>query len=866
MKTMFRSIILLTILALMLPMEVGHVKAEPIDKDDFRGIWVATVLNIDYPSKASIKSETLKEEAIKILDHSQELGMTAVFLQVRPSGDALYKSEFFPWSKYLTGKQGQAPDEDFDPLEFWLNEAHKRGLELHAWINPYRVTKKTYNEAKHDLSSLDPENPAVKHPDWLVKHSDGNLYFNPGLAEVRKYIIDSVNEIIENYDIDGIHMDDYFYPGKNFNDIDTYKKYGKDFNNIDDWRRENVNILVKDLYESIKSHSKEISFGISPFGIWANKKSNSLGSETNGAQSYYEHYADTRKWVKEGIIDYIAPQIYWNMGFKVADYEKLAYWWADVVKDTDVDLYIGQAAYKVQKEDSKSPWYVDIEMKRQFNLNANIPEIKGSILYNYSSIAKMPELFSMIEEYNKRIDKEKEYTPIGVGVPEPGIKTKFSEYYICGSSDPQKPLWLNGKSVKARSSNGYYGVLVKLKDGENIFTFTQEKTSTSIAINKDSSSSTPIKTTAPTQENVILGKLPYYVEIKEENTYTYSSPNSGSGGIHELQKGMIDYITEIKGNYVRLSNGHWVNRSSVNVFTTKSKYNVKINKAEYTITDPWERLTLYTNESPLAVADFEDNELKLIVTGLKKGPLPRLPRDSIISEIRIKPEGNKGEYILKLKDNDSLAGYYIEKTKNGIVLNIRKKAKAKEGEYPLDGITIMLDPGHGGNSLGAVGPLGAQWSEKVINLNSSIKLKNELESLGAKVLMTRTEDIDVSLEDRLAMSKKAKPDLFVSIHANSMESNVDITKVDGFSIFYRDGYAYNIADKIHNQIVNILNRKDKGIRKEKFYVFRGTWCPSILIESGFVPNPVEFQWLIDEEEQDILVKNFAQAILEYYLE
>lgn len=958
MKTIVKSILLVIILALVLPMEVGQLKAEPIIKDDFRGIWVATVLNIDYPKKPATNPDILKEEAIEVLDNAKTLGIDAVFFQVRPCGDALYNSKLYPWSKYLTGKQGQAPEEGFDPLMFWVTEAHKRGIELHAWINPYRVTKKTVTEIKHDFASLDPLNPAVIHPDWVIKHSDGNLYLNPGLPEVRKYIIDGVFEIIENYGVDGIHMDDYFYPGKNFDDTKTYKKYGNDFEKIDDWRRENVNIFIRELYQAIKLRTEGIRFGVSPFGIWANEKSNPLGSDTNGAQSYYEHYADTRKWVKEGIIDYIVPQLYWNIGFKVADYEKLMFWWADVVKNTKVDLYIGQAAYKVQNTDSQGPWCGEGEIEKQFNLNAQIPEVKGSILYNYSSVVKNQSLFNMIQAYNKKKNELKEPMPILIGMPGKDVNTKFDNYYICGASDPDKPLWLNGKRVENRSDKGYFGILVALGEGDNVFTFTQARTSASITITRQSSSYTPVKMDEPMIDSVfpqkeefkmtgekitlsckapigakvdvtIAGKSyamnpatvkplgegifsttysytytipsyggnprninlgnptykmnykgivktikapekigaimkmsPFFAEVISDDIYTYSQPNSGSGGIHELQKGMVDYITGITGNYVRLAMGHWVDKSKVKIFVGKSNFNTKIDKAEYTPDKVWEKLKLYTEDFPLVIADYENDEIKLVLSGLSRGVLPKIAEDGLLSGIEVRIGEYSSEYKLKLKEE--ISGYYIEKTSDGIILNIRKVANPQKGDNPLAGITIMLDPGHGGDSLGAVGPLGKEWAEKVINLRSALKLKNELEGMGAVVLMTRTEDVDISLEERLKMSKAAKPDLFISIHANSMESNIDISKVAGFSIFYRDAHSLKIAKEIHDSVVEGLGRDDKGIHKQKFYVFRGTWSPSILIESGFVPNPYEFQWLVDEDEQNILVKNFARAILDYY--
>ncbi|MEA4962362.1 family 10 glycosylhydrolase [Lutispora sp.] len=965
MKKLFKLIILAAVIAMAIPLNSGYAKAEPLDEKGFSGIWVATVLNIDYPSKPSADAEVLKQEAVKILDDAKRLGMNAVFLQVRPSGDALYKSRFYPWSKYLTGRQGLAPGGGFDPLEFWVAEAHKRGIELHAWINPYRVTKKTISEPKHDINSLDPANPAVRNPDWVVKHGDGNLYLNPGIPVVRKYITDSVMEIVQNYEVDGIHMDDYFYPGKSFDDKDAYSRYGKSFKDINDWRRENINLLVSEISETLKMHSPAVRFGISPFGIWANKSSNSLGSDTRGAQTYYEHFADTRKWVKEKTIDYIIPQLYWNIGYSIADYEKLAAWWIDVAKGTGVDLYIGQAAYRALNSDPASPWYGVGEIEKQLDMNSQNPEIKGSVFYNYSSIAKNPPLFSLLQAYYGKRDEIQAGIPVSIAVPGDDIKTRYDQYYICGSSDPEKPLLLNGEPVENRSSQGFFGILVKLKEGANTFAFSQEGSSSAVSIFKEAASKPPEKmkkaeilsssvfprsqelrmpgekiilscqapigskvtvaiggksyamdpssTTkaidggiysaaftyaytipsytgnprnvdlgapvykmsykgmtnsvkAPAKIGVVMKNSPYYAEVIANGIFTYPAPDGNNGGIHELQKGMTDYATGMTGDYVRLAMGQWVDKKSVRTYTGQSRMRAKVSKVTYTAGESWDKLTLGISTPSLAVASYENGELRLAIAGLAEGVLPKLPEGALLSCVETKVKEGDGEYILKLKKDQNIAGYYIEKTDKDIILNIKRPVSGKSGPYPLSGIRIMLDPGHGGDSLGAVGPLGKEYSEKVINLKTAMKLKYELESLGAQVLMTRTEDKAVSLEERLAASKTAKPDLFISIHSNSMADNIDISKVNGFSVFYRDAHAYPIAEEIHYDTIKSLNRNDKGIHKKSFYVFRGTWTPSILLESGFVPNPAEFEWLIDDDEQSILAKSLAQTILKYYTE
>ncbi len=928
-------------------------------QEELRGLWVATVLNIDYPSKPTTDASVLKNEAITILDHAKYMGLNAVFLQVRPASDALYPSTYFPWSKYLTGGQAVPPTDEFDPLAFWVDEAHARGIQLHAWINPYRITKKTAKEPKHDFASLSPHHPAILHPEWVVMHSDGNLYFNPGIPEVRSLVIDSCLEIIKNYDIDGIHFDDYFYPGKDFNDKNAYEKFGESYRSIDDWRRENVNLLISDLSKAIKSTSSNVRFGISPFGIWANKATNSLGSDTKGMQSYYDQYADTRKWVKEGMIDYIAPQLYWNIGFTIADYSKLLHWWVQTTKGTGVDLYIGQAAYRVGNTDSTSPWYGISEIEKQLRLNQKFPEVKGSIYFNYKSLQNMPALSAVIKALYEQKDGSKTNTKLSISRPSKNIKTTYTHYYMNGASDPDMPLWVNGKILENRSSQGFFGILLPLVKGDNIITISQGGSYETRIIHREISSSPPPKMntaeipaasvfpqtqqlwtsgekitlscqaplgskvtvtlagktytmtssypppkdsglyrgtftyvyTLPaytgTPRNIDLGTpvytmnykgmvkkrkatgkigvimkdSPYYAEVNKPVAYTYSSSTAASGAIFELYKGMQDYITGMTGHHIRLSNGQWMNKGDVKIFSSKSPLKATIKKADYRIGPKWDQLK-FTLSAPVAsTISFNGSVLELSILSTSSGLVPTLPQNSLLSSANFSVKDNKVLYALMLKDSQPIDGYYIEKTSDGIILNIKRPVKVNSGNTPLQGITIMLDPGHGDSDSGAQGPLGLRYAEKAINLDFGLKLQEELKNLGATVLMTRTTDIELSLEARLAASRKAKPDLFISLHANSMNDNVDISTIDGFSMYYRDKHAKFIAQTILNTTLDTLNRKNKGIHNKNFYVIRGTWTPSVLIESGFVPNPVEFEWLINEDEQAKLAKTIAEGIV-----
>lgn len=928
---------------------------------DFRGVWVATVLNIDYPSKPTADAEVLKAEAVKILDNAAKTGFNAVFLQVRPASDAFYKSATYPWSKYLTGTQGLAPSGGFDPLEFWVSEAHKRGIELHAWLNPYRITKKLDGEKAYDLKSLAPTNPAVLHPDWVVKYNDGNLYFDPGIPEVRKLIIDSAMEIVSGYAVDGIHFDDYFYPGRDFNDKATFQKYGKGYANIDDWRRDNVNTLVSTLSTAIRTSGKPVRFGISPFGIWANKKTNPLGSDTQGMESYYDHYADSRRWVKYGSIDYIAPQLYWNIGYSIADYGKLLEWWKDVVRGTSVDLYIGQAAYRAGNSSVSSPWYGTAEIIRQMDANSKSPEVKGSIFYNYTTLEDNEALSAAIQAVYEQWDGLAGAVPLKLSRPLENITTSYKSFYLNGSSDPAKPLYLNGERVWGRSLKGYFGVLVPLVEGANVFTVSQEGSYSTRVIyrtptaapQKMSAAEIPLASAfpqaqeyrtpgekitlsctapigskvtvklggktyamkpattaspgsgaypttfscvytvpsykgtprnidlgapvytmtykgstktqkAPASMGVIMKNSPYYAEVSKDVIDTYAEPVSGNGANYELYKGMTDYVTGMTGIYVRLSSGQWVRKASVRLYTASIQLNAAVTGAVYSTGEGRDSLKLDITKPAAAFASFDGASLKLSVSGVTSVKNPALPQDSLFSGISVKTADNGAQYTLTLKAGQRVDGYYIEKTTTGITLHIKRHPTAKSGQGPLSGITVMVDPGHGGSETGTYGPLGLDYSEKMINLQTSLKLQAILEGMGAKVLMTRTADTVLSLEDRLAASRSARPDMFISVHANAMEDNVDISKTYGFSAFYREALAKPLCDKVYNTVLDSLKRNAKGVNKKNFYVMRGTWAPSILIETGFVPNPAEFEWLTDDAGQTQIAQSVAAAIADYF--
>lgn len=369
----------------------------PAKSGEMRGAWISTVSNLDWPSKASYgKADEQKAEYTKLLDELQAMGINAVFVQVRPSADALYRSELVPWSGFLTGTVGKDPG--YDPLQFMIEETHRRGMQFHAWFNPFRASTGS------DASKLPANHVAKQHPEWIVKF-DGKLYINPGIPEARAHIVDAIMEVVEHYDIDGVHLDDYFYPSgesakAKFNDDATYKSYNA--NNIGDkgdWRRDNVNDLVRELDRKIHAVKPGVSFGISPFGVWRNKATDPTGSDTRaGITAYDSTYADVRTWIREGWIDYVAPQIYWSLTRKEARYDIIANWWAAEVRGTGVKLYIGHAPYKIGTPEIG--WNTAQEIIDQLDYNRTIPEVNGSIFFSAKDLRKNPlGLIPLLQSY-----------------------------------------------------------------------------------------------------------------------------------------------------------------------------------------------------------------------------------------------------------------------------------------------------------------------------------------------------------------------------------------------------------------------------------------------------------------------------------
>ncbi|MEU1397967.1 family 10 glycosylhydrolase [Micromonospora zamorensis] len=352
-----------------------------IPKRQFRGMWIASVANIDWPSRTGLTPAAQQAEYRGWLDLARQRRMNAVVVQIRPAADAFWPSTYEPWSQWLTGTQGGNPG--YDPLAFMVAEAHARNLEFHAWFNPYRVATHT------DLTRLAASHPARRNPGWAVAYN-GQLYYNPGIPAVRAFVQTAMMDAVNRYDIDAVHWDDYFYPypgsGGGFPDQATYAQYGAGFSTIADWRRNNVNLLVQEMSAKIRAAKPWVRLGVSPFGIWRNAGTDPLGSRTTGLQSYDAIYADTRRWVKQGWIDYIAPQIYWQIGHPAADYAELVRWWSETVTGTNVQLLVGQATYRAGASGQDAAWQDPTELTDHLTLNRTYPRILGDIHFSAKDV------------------------------------------------------------------------------------------------------------------------------------------------------------------------------------------------------------------------------------------------------------------------------------------------------------------------------------------------------------------------------------------------------------------------------------------------------------------------------------------------
>ncbi len=444
-------------------------------KHEWRAVWIATVKNIHVPSKPGLSSQEQQQELTDYLDLFKKMNFNAVVLQIRPTADAFYESKYEPWSIYLTGDQKVAPSPKYDPLEFAIKEAHKRGMELHAWLNPYRVSQDTAN-----LKDMNPGHIYNKRPELFVRHGK-KLYFDPAFPETREFLVKVIKDIVTRYDLDGIHFDDYFYPNNDFEDSLSFSLHPRGYESKDKmaWRRENVDIVIKMLRDTIKSIKPYVKFGISPYAVWRNKRDDPRGSDTKsyGYTNYDHLHADILLWMERGWLDYILPQLYFNIGYEAADFKILAEWWQQYSAGTPV--YGGLGPYRLEKDAKIADWRSADQIRRQALMLRKMEAYQGVCYFNAKNFKENrlginevmrelypnPALVPALRGFS--LDPPKE--PVKVVVQKDGASIRI--------------IWNKDKQSHNAANNVMYHVIYRFKKGvepdftkgENIIAITGEE-------------------------------------------------------------------------------------------------------------------------------------------------------------------------------------------------------------------------------------------------------------------------------------------------------------------------------------------------------------------------------------------------------
>lgn len=445
-------------------------------KREFRAAWLCTLANLDWPSRSGLSSSSQQREFRELMDMMHGMGLNAVIVQVRPAGDAIYPSELVPWSQYLSGTQGQPPSPYYDPLAFMVEEAHSRLVEFHAWFNPFRAV------SSNKFSSVAADNPINHHPEWSFAYGESR-YFDPGIPEVRNYLVRVIMEVVRKYDIDGIHLDDYFYPypleGQPIPDNRSFALYGNGFTSKEAWRRANIDDFISQLADSIFLSKPSVKFGVSPFGVWRGSEQDDRGSATNRTFTAYDGlYADTRKWIEYGWVDYMAPQLYWNITHSRASFKVLLDWWSGLGQDRHI--YVGHGVYMMQDENAPL-WANTSEYVQQVRLcrsddqvcgniwfrastlndnPAGIREALGKQVYNYPSLVPvMPWIDSMppLRPRMLVVAQDAEGISLDWDAPTPAADGDLADYYVVYRFMDDAPLNMDDpRQIVALRRNSFY--------------------------------------------------------------------------------------------------------------------------------------------------------------------------------------------------------------------------------------------------------------------------------------------------------------------------------------------------------------------------------------------------------------------------
>ncbi len=914
---------------------IGCRPMEAEDIDEVRAAWVCSIGNMDFPSRMGLSVSALKTEIDTIIETCRRYELNTLFFQVRPNGDALYKSSIFPWSVYLTGTQGKAPADGFDPLAYFIKKAHRAKIQLHAWINPYRIGSGT-----RVWEGLSRDNPAVLHKDYTIT-SDTGVYYDPGHPDARQLILDGVLEIVRNYEIDGIHFDDYFYPYdlSGFDDSATYTAYGKGLS-LEDFRRQSVNTLVESCYKEIKSIKKDVQFGISPFGIWANKWVDPAGSDTRGMSSYAAIFSDSKKWVEEGWLDYVCPQIYWTDQHEAAPFDVLVDWWDDLCTRHGMPLYIGMALYKVGEGE---PGFEEgIVMGEQLLYASQKRSYAGHSFFRFGLLSQNPEgaLDSILAYYQGRpqeTEKPLNYPQLqksedlNITTPSNGSKFEAGHVSVAGTARAGSSVSVNGVEAVV-TENGLFAAYVPLKMGKNTITVQSEGEQRSIRVDRIAKSeikklqepyptgsvhrgagdvlsfsaqapngatvtltngqiSIPLQAekdgsstyqgvwtipSIPMGDQLLLDDFRYEVvlegnttvtpadlqlniysngyrqeKILKEDAYIFDESSGGSQMDHDpLRQGTRVWVTGLEGTRALLENGYWVEQELLG--------DEPVMRAEPCGYD-YEVLHISAKEF-FGYSSYCDGEVLEITLSGDRTEAYDIDTDQL--DLLTEWSRSASSSVLEISSGmgRKIAGYELIQQRGQLMVYLRFH------QGGLAGKRIVLDAGHGGQDHGAMGPGGSAYpSESDLNLLLAYTLKKELENAGAEVTMTRTSDRTVTLANRTELAHSLAPDLFISLHHNSTGETGDYTSATGGLMLYSAPHSKSLAEGMAVNLWDGVGEKATRSKRQSLFVCRDTRYPAVLVEAGYLCNPLEYEMLCREDITKKIAKNMVKSLRDYFV-
>lgn len=936
---------------------------------EVRGVWIASVYNINFPSTSDLSAAKLMAEIDDIISFCRESGINTVYFQVRPSCDALYDSDIFPVSEWLT-HSGKL---DFDPLGYILEKAHQNNIFVHAWVNPLRVTVNS-----DDISSLPDGSPAKDNPDWVVEYG-GKLYLDAGIPEVRSLVADGVREIVKKYDVDGVVFDDYFYPypvkGENgavleFADAETYKTYGGG-KQLADWRRDNINSMIRDCYNAVHGADTDCQFGVSPFGVWQNNNGKNGGSDTRNLEGYNDLYCDALAWAEGGYVDYLSPQIYWDFSSPTSPFDVVVRWWNSRLDGTGVKLIVSHALYQYGEAWSEPRGI----MAEQITYARAEKTYYGSVCYGY---AKLKENHSGVrEELAAVYSDEIVYTDIqsnGLGVvvssPADGSVTAESKTYMIGAADPLYPLTVNSEPVSMTKS-GYFNIFVSLKPGKNVFVFEQngkkyEYTITYKTSGFDSGSNAPsgvfsdkidileiypsspvatsdettwVQCTAPYGSTVTAEIGGIVTELKPLSSPAGSGsgypcvkygaearlPEAGEGKITDCgnvkfslahrdgivnregakvrvlgegavlcvraaedytelkitpyslyyndytvqSAGMTDFADSLEDGFYHLRMGGYVRASEVTEITSmlpSEKCTIKSAKAS--VNGDKTSIVFRTPDRMPYNGCIDGGKFVLTFYNVDSDDAAEVKIESnpLFDSCEVIRLDGKVRYAFPLLDTDNFYGFDLVYGTGEIIVELRNPRLIDfSSPAPLEGITIVLDAGHGGKDPGAIGSRQQiRDHEADVNLAIVLAAADKLSALGADVILTRDGDNTVTLYERMDMLKALEPDLCISIHQNSNPYTADATKIRGvLGLWCMDGGVL-LSDCVSRAVATFLSRGWQGTRYQMLAVCRNPKFPAALIEVGYMTSVEEYEQIISDRGIEKAADGVLDGVMEYF--